>query len=127
MKKELTTVEIVALYHGLTELINMPELKMTPVDKYHMLRNKNVLESYAKDFDQARSSLILKYGDIVNEETGEYRIIDPEKYLGFVKDIDPIATEKNEVDLYEIDINSLNDENIKTTIIEAMMPIIVEK
>lgn len=126
MKKNLTTATIVSLYNGLNGILDIPELKIGFHDKFHLIRNRNILEPFFKDFEGVRNELILKYGEMIDEQSGEYSIINEEKYKEFIADITPILNEEVSVKLHEIDVKSINDDRVEIPTIEALFPILID-
>lgn len=123
MKHNLTNAQISVLYEGIQAFINSPDLNMKAIDKVHMLRNKNTLESLYNAFNEVRRELIIKHGDL-NEESTEYKLTDPEKVNAFIEEITPVINETiKDIDLFHININAIDDKvDIKT--IESLLEII---
>lgn len=123
MKHSLTNAQISVLYEGLQIFTNSPDLIMSAKDKVHMIRNKSTLEPLYNAFNEVRNELIVKYGDL-NEAGTEYKLVDPEKVNAFIQEITPVINETvNDINLYHIDVNAIDD-NVDIKTLESLLVII---
>lgn len=120
MKINLTNGQIINLYDGISAIYTMPGLSSK--DKLHMILNRKKLEPICQSFNEIRDELIMKYGELVDDH---YTITDNEKVKNFVEEISPILDESIEIDLYQLNINSINDD-VDANTIEKLLDIIIE-
>lgn len=117
---KLTNAEIYNYANNLFEAFNDGDQKLPIKISFYLQKNKNTLMQLAQDIEASRIKIAQIYG-ILNEETSQY-IIPPEKTEDANKELNDLFNLEQDVQIYTINIDNLNDDvTITTAQMEAIM------
>jgi len=71
----------------------------------------NQIERELKQYDEARISLVNKYGD--KDEKGDLKVTDPEKIKEFMKELNELLAMEIELDFTPIKVEELGDVQVE--------------
>lgn len=80
---------------------------------FYLQKNKNTLLTMAQEIEESRMEIVREYGSL-DEESGQYIIL-KESVDAASKELEDLFALEQEVNIYKIDINSLNDDIMFTT------------
>lgn len=87
---------------------------------FYLQKNKNTLITLAQDIEKARMEIISLYG--ILDEDGETYTVPPEKIANATKELNDLFDLEQEVQIYKINIDSLdNNFDLTTAQMEAIM------
>ena len=117
---KLTNQQIFTYANILSQVFNDSEQKLPVKVNFYLQKNKNLLLKLAQDIEKARLDIAEANGKL-DSEKGQYSI-DPDKIEIVQKELIDLFNLEQEVEIYTIDINSLDDSLILTTgQMEALM------
>ena len=117
---KLTNQQIFTYANILSQVVNDSEQKLPVKVNFYLQKNKNLLLKLAQDIEKARLDIAEANGKL-DSEKGQYSI-DPDKIEIVQKELIDLFNLEQEVEIYTIDINSLDDSLILTTgQMEALM------
>jgi adenylyl- and sulfurtransferase ThiI len=87
---------------------------------FYLQKNKNTLITLAQDIEKVRMEIISLYG--ILDEDGETYTVPPEKIADATKELNDLFDLEQEVQIYKINIDSLdNNFDLTTAQMEAIM------
>jgi hypothetical protein len=109
----------------LVEFSNSAELKLPIKINFYLQKNIQTLKALALEIEENRMSIVANYGKM-NKETSSYEIL-PDKVADAQKELADLLSLEQEVQIYMIDINHLDDNVILTmSQMDALMFMIQE-
>ena len=117
---KLTNNEIYTYARILAEAFNDGEQKLPIKISFYLQKNKNTLLELAQGIEQSRIEIARNYGNL-DEEKAQY-IIPSEKMADASKELNDLFNLEQDVQIYTINIDNLNDDiTITTAQMEAIM------
>lgn len=116
----LTNNEIYTYARKLAEAFNDTEQKLPIKISFYLQKNKTTLLELAQDIEKARMEIAQKYGEL--DEVGTQYIIPAEAVETAGQELDDLLNLEQEVQIYTINIDTLNmDLAITNGQMEALM------
>jgi hypothetical protein len=117
---KMTNNEIYSHANQLMEAFQDGSQKLPIKVNFYLQKNKATLVALAQDIEKSRIEIAETYG-ILDTESNQYTI-PPEKIADAAKELEDLFGLEQEVQIYTINIDSLNDELAMTTAqMEAIM------
>lgn len=110
---KLTNQEIYNYALSLNEAFKDNEQKLPVKINFYLQKNKTFLINLAQDIEMTRMDIIRNYG-VLSEDGAQY-IISKEKVEEAQKELNDLFSLEQEVNIYTINIDSLNDDITLTT------------
>ena len=116
----LTNNEIYTYTKNLIEAFNDKDQKLPIKINFYLQKNKSALTDLAVDIDKERITIAQTYG-ILDAESQQY-IIPPEKIEEVNKELNDLLSLTQEVQIYTIKFEDLNDDlSLTTAQMEALL------
>lgn len=117
---KLTNNEIYEYASQLAQAFNDENQKLPIKINFYLQKNKKTLITLAQDIEKAR--LEIAKGNGVLDESGNQYAISPDKVSFVQNELNDLFSLEQEVDIYTVSIDSLNDDLVLTTSqMEALM------
>ena len=117
----MTNLEIYTLYQALVNLSQNNNIQMPIKVGYLILKNKNLLEPYYKSLEEARMSVVKRYG--VQDSNGDFRVPDDKLKIANEELDEILGIEEEGVILQKIKVDSMQ-QFLPMDIISDIMPIL---
>ncbi len=112
--------EIYSHTKNLMEAFNDANQKLPVKINFYLQKNRNTLLELAQDIEKTRLEIAQSYGELTAD--GEQYSIPSEKMEVVTKELEDLFNLEQEVNIYKINIDSLNDDLVMTTAqMEAIM------
>lgn len=116
----LTNLQIYNYAVALNEVFNDENQKLPIKINFYLQKNKNTLLNLGQDIEQNRMNIAREYGQL--SEDGEHYIIPADKLEMAQKEISDLFALEQDVNIYTISIDNLDDNLTLTTAqMEALM------
>lgn len=116
----LTNLQIYNYAVALNEVFNDENQKLPIKINFYLQKNKNTLLNLGQDIEQNRMNIAREYGQL--SEDGEHYIIPADKLEMAQKEISDLFALEQDVNIYTINIDNLDDNLTLTTAqMEALM------
>ena len=109
----LTNNEIYTYAQKLIRAFNDQEQKLPVKINFYLQKNKTILTELATDIDKERLSIVSSHGELDSEQ--QQYIIPPEKFEEVSKELNDLLSLTQEVQIYTIKIDDLDDNLSLTT------------
>jgi hypothetical protein len=110
---KLTNAQIYAYATALADVFQDTTQKLPIKVNFYLQKNKNTLITLAQDIETARGEIIRQYGEPT--EDGTQYIISKDKVEEAQRELNDLLSLEQEVNIYTINIDSLNDDITLTT------------
>lgn len=110
---KLTNAQIYAYATALADVFQDATQKLPIKVNFYLQKNKNTLITLAQDIETARGEIIRQYGEPT--EDGTQYIISKDKVEEAQRELNDLLSLEQEVNIYTINIDSLNDDITLTT------------